>query len=117
MDEGKEITLGRAFDNAIHVDDASVSRHHAAIRWKKDSIYITDLNSTNSTTVNAVKAEQGFYYELSEGSEVKIGNVTFKVLNEESLQSADDYSAPAKTVVLDSGNSRRVNKQDFESSI
>jgi len=117
IEEGMDITLGRAFDNTILIDDTSVSRHHAAIRWKKGMLYITDLNSTNGTMVNGEKVEQGLFYELNYADQVTIGNVAFKVLDEQSVITKN-FSAnrmPAKTMVFDvkSMKKRTLNQDDF----
>ena len=117
IEEGQEITFGRAFDNIVHIDDASVSRHHAVIKWKKGLMYITDLKSTNGTFVNSEKVEDGFFYELNYLDEVKIGNITFKVLDEESAigKNFENNSMPAKTVVLNADRTKRtLDKNDFE---
>lgn len=117
IEEGQEITFGRAFDNIVHIDDASVSRHHAVIKWKKGLMYITDLKSTNGTFVNSEKVEDSFFYELNYLDEVKIGNITFKVLDEESAigKNFENNSMHAKTVVLNSDRTKRtLDKNDFE---
>ena len=117
IEEGQEITFGRAFDNIVHIDDASVSRHHAVIKWKKGLMYITDLKSTNGTFVNSEKVEDSFFYELNYLDEVKIGNITFKVLDEESVigKNFENNSMPAKTVVLNADRTKRtLDKNDFE---
>ena len=115
VEEGKDITIGRAFDNTILIDDASVSRHHAAIRWKKGLLYVTDLNSTNGTTVNGEKVQEGFFYELNYTDQVKIGNVAFKVLDEQSVitKNFSAHRMPAKTMVIDM-KKRTLNKDDFD---
>lgn len=118
IEEGQEITFGRAFDNTVHIDDVSVSRHHAVIKWKKGLMYITDLKSTNGTFVNSEKVEDNFFYELNYMDEVKIGNVTFKVLDEESVigKNFEGQNVPAKTVVINADkNKQPLDKNDFES--
>ncbi|HNE85499.1 MAG TPA: FHA domain-containing protein, partial [bacterium] len=45
VEENQEVTIGRAFDNTLMIDDNSVSRYHAQIKWKKNLMYITDLQS------------------------------------------------------------------------
>lgn len=119
IEEGQEITFGRAFDNIVHIDDASVSRHHAVIKWKKGMMYITDLKSTNGTFVNNEKVEDNFFYELNYMDEVKIGNITFKVLDEESVigKNFENQNRPAKTVVLSADKTKQpLDKNDFESN-
>ncbi len=118
IEEGQEITFGRAFDNTVHIDDVSVSRHHAVIKWKKGLMYITDLKSTNGTFVNSERVEDNFFYELNYMDEVKIGNVTFKVLDEESVigKNFEGQNVPAKTVVINADkNKQPLDKNDFES--
>ncbi|HXX40940.1 MAG TPA: FHA domain-containing protein [Chthoniobacterales bacterium] len=46
------ITIGRAPDNMIVIDDPSVSSHHAQIDLSGDVYRIKDLGSTNGTRVN-----------------------------------------------------------------
>lgn len=46
-------TIGRALDNSICLaDDSNVSRYHAEIELRRDGFYLTDLGSSNGTTVN-----------------------------------------------------------------
>jgi pSer/pThr/pTyr-binding forkhead associated (FHA) protein len=46
------VIVGRAKDVDFQVDDANVSRRHAAIYWADGSLMVTDLDSTNGTMVN-----------------------------------------------------------------
>ena len=47
------ITLGRAPDNMIVLDDASVSGRHAQLQRSGDVYRVKDLGSTNGTRVNS----------------------------------------------------------------
>jgi len=49
----ESITLGRAPDNMIVLEDASVSGHHAQLQRSGDVYRIKDLDSTNGTRVNS----------------------------------------------------------------
>jgi pSer/pThr/pTyr-binding forkhead associated (FHA) protein len=52
----KEImSVGRARDNDIVIENLSVSRNHARIRKEEDRFILTDLNSANGTYVNGVR--------------------------------------------------------------
>ena len=44
--------VGRARDADFRIDDANVSRHHAAIFWADGNVVLEDLGSTNGTMVN-----------------------------------------------------------------
>jgi pSer/pThr/pTyr-binding forkhead associated (FHA) protein len=52
----KEImSVGRARDNDIVIENLSVSRNHARIRKESERFILTDLNSANGTFVNGVR--------------------------------------------------------------
>jgi pSer/pThr/pTyr-binding forkhead associated (FHA) protein len=46
------VTLGRALDNDIVLDDARVSRHHAQLRLRQGRYVLYDTGSSGGTTVN-----------------------------------------------------------------
>jgi len=46
------VTLGRALDNDIVIDDARVSRHHAQLRLRQGRYVIYDTGSSGGTAVN-----------------------------------------------------------------
>jgi LysM repeat protein len=47
------LTIGRAEDNDIVINDAEVSRYHARLTWQGDKWVIEDLGSRNGTFINA----------------------------------------------------------------
>lgn len=49
------ITIGRAPDNEVVIDNMGVSNHHAIISKKDGQFLIEDLNSTNGTFLNSQK--------------------------------------------------------------
>ena len=48
------ITIGRAPDNMIVIDDPSVSNRHAQLELSGETYRLKDLDSTNGTKVNGV---------------------------------------------------------------
>jgi DNA-binding NtrC family response regulator len=54
LPDGAEITIGRAPEAAVFIDDARVSRQHARIVRRGVSAVVTDLGSRNGTRVNGV---------------------------------------------------------------
>jgi pSer/pThr/pTyr-binding forkhead associated (FHA) protein len=48
------ITIGRAPDNMIVIDDPSVSSRHAQLEFSGEAYRIKDLESTNGTRVNGI---------------------------------------------------------------
>lgn len=47
--------IGRAPDCDLIVDDLTVSRRHAALRWTPEGYALTDLGSTNGCLANGVR--------------------------------------------------------------
>jgi pSer/pThr/pTyr-binding forkhead associated (FHA) protein len=63
---GERITIGRDRDNSICLEhDVYVSGHHAQVYFERETCFLRDLGSRNSTLVNnvaiagAVKVKQG----------------------------------------------------------
>ncbi len=66
------ITIGRAEDNVIVVDDDFCSQIHLELRLENGKIYFKDLGSKNGTYLNHFKFDQGI---LSPGDLLEIGRV------------------------------------------
>jgi FHA domain len=49
---GVGLTIGRAPDNAVIIDNPTVSGHHARVFSESGAVILEDLNSTNGTFVN-----------------------------------------------------------------
>ena len=52
------ITIGRAPDNMIVIDDGSVSSRHAQMERTGDTYTLKDLGSTNGTRVNGIPVKE-----------------------------------------------------------
>lgn len=51
----KSFIVGRSSMNELYFDDDEMSRQHFALEWDGENMYISDLNSTNGTSVNGVR--------------------------------------------------------------
>lgn len=82
------LSIGRNKDNTVHIDDPTVSSHHAQIVTVFDSSYIEDLGSTNGTYVNGKKAKT---HTLHNGDLLTIGQyqVLFQTDNSMAMQNAN----------------------------
>jgi hypothetical protein len=77
--DGKEIlleegitTIGRASDNKVCLtEDFNVSRYHAEIECKEGRFWLTDLRSSNGTTVNGIPVTTTI--ELFDGDLIVLG--------------------------------------------
>lgn len=65
------VTIGKSRDNAIILQDPTVSRHHGAIEVTRDALLIEDLKSTNGIFVNKVRISKPM--QLKPGDAVSFG--------------------------------------------
>jgi hypothetical protein len=72
---GKRTRIGRATDNDVCIDDASVSRHHAVIISTSAGTFIEDLRSVNGVGVNGRRVRHA---RLAEGDVVTLGTLRFR---------------------------------------
>lgn len=74
--EAPVISIGRADDNMVVLDDASVSGHHAEIEQTENGLVLRDLGSTNGTKVNGLMVTEAV---LKDGDQVCFGSVDARV--------------------------------------
>ncbi len=81
-----ELTVGRQPDCDLVINDASVSKRHAALRWdaQRARASLQDLGSTNGTYINAGRKLLG-ETNLHDGDIVSFGEVQFWFLLTETL--------------------------------
>lgn len=68
----EKITIGRAPDNVIQIDDPSVSGRHAQLLLVENRYQLLDLDSTNGTRVNNENVTDVF---LRVGDRIRFGKV------------------------------------------
>jgi predicted component of type VI protein secretion system len=66
------VTIGRAPENSIYLDDISVSSRHAELMMAGDVCQLRDLDSTNGTLVNGEPITQ---VQLRGGDRIRFGKV------------------------------------------
>jgi pSer/pThr/pTyr-binding forkhead associated (FHA) protein len=71
---GAATTVGRALDNDIVVNHASVSRHHASIEARNGAFRLRDLGSQNGTYVGVDRVTEA---SIADGDMVKLGDAAF----------------------------------------
>jgi pSer/pThr/pTyr-binding forkhead associated (FHA) protein len=72
-----KITIGRASDNTIVVNDQKASSHHAEIRPEGQYYNLVDLGSMNGTFVNEQQVYSGTPRPLQPGDSIRIGDTRF----------------------------------------
>jgi putative peptide zinc metalloprotease protein len=94
------LSIGRAADNAIQLDDRSVSRHHARVLADKDGAFVEDAGSTHGTFLDGRPV--GGRTRLRDGARVHVGNVEFRV------ERRREESEAGRTIVVRPGASLLV---------
>ena len=64
------MTIGRAPQSDVFLDDITVSREHAMLERRDDGLHLTDRASLNGTYVNRHRVETA---RLADGDELQIG--------------------------------------------
>jgi hypothetical protein len=82
--EHGQLTIGRARDNDLVLDDGKVSRHHARLLPRHGTLVFTDLGSTNGSWVNGTRVAE---VALGEGDRIEVGGTVLVV---ESVAPAGD---------------------------
>jgi len=73
----REITIGRAANSDLVIDDEFASTHHARLVKMNDDWVVQDLGSTNGTFLDGVRVSTPV--PLKVGSEVRIGKTAFEL--------------------------------------
>ena len=86
--ERQLVTLGRGPDNDIILTGGGVSTSHAQMERVSGGFILRDLGSTNGLELNGVAME---VIDLTDGTEVAVGDVTFAfALSEDEMMSLAD---------------------------
>lgn len=73
--------IGREADNSLIFEAEFVSAHHAKIIYRNDTWWLTDLNSTNGTTLN--DAPLNAPTPLADGDVIAFGNIQLQLTHDE----------------------------------
>jgi hypothetical protein len=70
LTEGTHV-IGRGQDSSFRLPDTGVSRRHIEISWDGQTATLSDLGSTNGTTVNGSPVQT---WQLSDGDVIRVGH-------------------------------------------
>lgn len=71
----ERVTIGRALDNMIRLEDGTISHHHAMLLLEGADYKLRDLNSTNGTRVNGLRIAET---KVSNGDQIRLGSVEMR---------------------------------------
>lgn len=105
-----DVTIGRAPENSIPIDDNEASRFHCSIKPDAGGYVVFDMNSTNGTFVDGVKVSGS--QVLQSGDIVKVGNTefAFEIRIQEAVESLT-MKAIARVVWDEGGQAKMQNIQ------
>jgi len=91
--------IGRRVDATVPVDDARISRNHAAIDVQCGLHYLVDLGSTNGTYLNGRRIQGAA--PVSVGDEVRVGSLAFRIalLDQVRVQVGKTWKEPTRAVL------------------
>jgi pSer/pThr/pTyr-binding forkhead associated (FHA) protein len=110
----RPVTIGRAPDNDIPIDNLAVSNYHARVYVEAGSLVVEDLNSLNGSFLNDIRVERAM---LKDGDTILIGKhqIIVDQLHDAVLPLDAWRKAPAprvnETMVLDTQERRELLEQ------
>ncbi|MBZ5645300.1 MAG: FHA domain-containing protein [Acidobacteriia bacterium] len=110
----RPVTIGRAPDNDIPIDNLAVSNYHARVYVEAGSLVVEDLNSLNGLFLNDIRVERAM---LKDGDAILIGKHHIWVdQSHDAAVPVDNFrKAPAprvnETMVLDTQERRKMLEQ------
>lgn len=77
---GQRLSVGRTKENALNIDDTSVSKIHASFVLNNEKqLMVADTGSTNGTFINDKRIAYGKAFPIADGDKVKFGTVEISI--------------------------------------
>lgn len=101
------ISLGRLPENALQIEDASVSSQHAELTLTENGDYLlTDLGSTNGTQLNGRDLAEGEGHPLTAGDRIRFGHIETAYVSENPAEAQAMPEPEEATAVVASSSVR-----------
>jgi pSer/pThr/pTyr-binding forkhead associated (FHA) protein len=110
----RPVTIGRAPDNDIQIDNLAVSNYHARVYTEAGSLAVEDLNSLNGTFLNDIRVERAM---VKDGDVIQIGKhrIVVDQMHDAATPLEGWRKTPAprvdETMVLDTKERRKMLEQ------
>src|SRR6202165_4652311 len=110
----RPVSIGRAPDNDIPIDNLAVSNYHARVYVEAGSLVVEDLNSLNGSFLNDIRIERAM---LKDGDAILIGkhHILVDQAHDVVISAEELRKAPAprvnETMVLDTRERREMFEQ------
>jgi pSer/pThr/pTyr-binding forkhead associated (FHA) protein/tetratricopeptide (TPR) repeat protein len=95
LNNQETITIGRADDNGLVLEDSSVSRHHLTITKREDKWFVRDEKSSNGSSLDDEALRPGIERELKTLDLIKLGVYELRYAEREFSQADVNSKKPA----------------------
>ena len=98
-----DIVIGRGSDCNLRLSAPQVSRRHCFLRVGRDSVSVTDLDSSNGTYIDGVRITAGKRYDVADGAQLALGPIRFIIhMRAEAVPAENVKSKIAAGVAIES---------------
>jgi pSer/pThr/pTyr-binding forkhead associated (FHA) protein len=102
-----EITVGRISENALQIDDISVSSRHATLTQSDGGDYVLrDIGSTNGTELNGKEIARETDHKLQDGDKIVFGKIETSYVSENPAEARPLPQAEEASAVVASSSKR-----------
>lgn len=115
-----QLTIGRAPDNTLALDDPIASAHHAAIQPDGPSFRVVDLGSRNGTFVNEQQVASGTSRLLQPGDRIRVGQTQLVFEMQDTPQSPSNLNGstvrayPPRSAPTAASNAGSITNYDMD---
>lgn len=90
--DGDNFVFGRSIKSNVFINDPSLSRFHFKIFINQQTLSLTDLGSSNGTSINNIRMKQNSTVQIYSGDIISIENTDTKII----IENFDIYQGPPK---------------------
>ncbi len=103
-----DIVIGRGSDCNLRLSAPQVSRRHCFLRVGRDSVSVTDLDSSNGTFVDGKQIVSGKRHDLVDGTELALGPIQFLIHVQAEVVTPEDSASSAVGMLANSAMQSEV---------
>lgn len=95
-----DIVIGRSSDCNLRLSAPQVSRRHCFLRVGRDSVSVTDLESSNGTFINGTRISAGKRHDITNGAQLALGAIRFIIHVRSDVVIADNANSGTAAELL-----------------
>lgn len=95
-----DIVIGRGSDCNLRLSAPQVSRRHCFLRVGRDSVSVTDLESSNGTFIDGTRISPGKRHDIGNGAQLALGPIRFIIHVRSDVALADNANSRTAAELL-----------------